>query len=195
MLVKLIRLQLMINLGNLKMSLDVSEEFTTLWTKAQPMIGGYISSMVFDYHGAQDVLQKTAIILIRKFEKYDRSLPFLPWALGVARYEILKHRSKSAKDKCVFSDEMVKISSERFAEVAKDHDDLSIALDQCLKRLTDRGQRVLRLRYTQGLKSDEIAEQLGVTGSAVRVMLHRVRGAVRGCIEERMSSENHGGVV
>ena len=84
------------------MSLETSEEFTVLWTKAQPMIGGYISSMIYDYHGAQDVLQKTAIILIRKFDSYDRSCPFLPWALGVARFEILKHRSKSSKEKCVF---------------------------------------------------------------------------------------------
>ena len=93
-----------------------------------------------------------------------------------------------------FSDEMVKISSERFVEVVKDHGEINISLDRCLKRLTDRGQRVLRLRYTQGLKSDEIAEHLGVTSSSVRVMLHRVRGAVRKCIEEQMGTVSNGGV-
>ncbi len=170
-----------------------SEEFAAFWTKAQPMIGGYISSMVYDYHASQDILQKTAVVLIRRFDDYDRSLPFLPWGLGVARMKILEYRRKCAGEKCVFSDDLLKICGERFEDVVKDHDGINRALEGCLKILTDRGRRVLRMRYEQDMKSHEIAGSLGVTDSSVRVMLHRVRATMRECIENHIRPSLRGG--
>ena len=40
-----------------------SEYLATLWTPAQPVIAGFIGSMLPDYHQAQDVLQKTAVVV------------------------------------------------------------------------------------------------------------------------------------
>jgi len=68
------------------------ERFTLEWTKAQPTVAGDISSLTPDFHQAEDILQRAALALIRKLDEYDREKPFVVWAIGVARLEVLKSR-------------------------------------------------------------------------------------------------------
>src|SRR5258708_8332193 len=74
--------------------MDAHERFTLLWTAAQPIVGSYIGSLVPDFQEAEDLLQEVALVLLRKFPEYDDRRPFVAWALGVARFEVLHaHRS------------------------------------------------------------------------------------------------------
>lgn len=57
-------------------NLTDSERLAALWTQAQPVVGAYIASMVPDYHVRQEVLQNTAVVLVRKFAEYDEDRPF-----------------------------------------------------------------------------------------------------------------------
>ena len=37
---------------------------------------------------AQDVFQRTSLVLWQKFDQFDSDRDFLPWACGVAHYEV-----------------------------------------------------------------------------------------------------------
>ncbi len=84
-----------------------SEQLTVEWTKAQPVVAAYISSLVPDFHDAEDILHQVAVTLVQKFDQYDRQRPFVAWAIGIAKYEVLKHRRKIATDKHVFGNDLV----------------------------------------------------------------------------------------
>jgi RNA polymerase sigma-70 factor (ECF subfamily) len=56
------------------------------------------------------------------------------------------------------------------------------AMERCLQRLAERDRRVLLLTFYAERTSSEIAAELGVTGSVVRVARHRALGRLRECV-------------
>ena len=65
------------------MSTGNSELLARFWTQHQPTVGAYVLAMIPNFHQSEDVLQQVAVVLVREFDKYDTSRPFLPWALGL----------------------------------------------------------------------------------------------------------------
>ncbi len=61
------------------MQQEQTEQLARLWTESQSVVASYVLSLVRDFHCAEDILQQVAVVLVREFEKYDRSRPFLPW--------------------------------------------------------------------------------------------------------------------
>ncbi|MBN1672603.1 MAG: sigma-70 family RNA polymerase sigma factor [Kiritimatiellae bacterium] len=168
-----------------------NEQFTRHWTQAQPVVAGYISSMVTDFHEAEDLLQDVAVVLLRKFGEYDSRRPFVAWALGVARYEILSSRRAHARSFLSYRPEVVDAVTESYAEMAPELDARAAALRRCLSRVKGRGLKLLQFRYEKALKPREIAERVNMKAGAVRVMLTRVRDALRACIEKHVSPGGH----
>ena len=79
------------------------EQFTRRWTEAQPIVAGYISAVVPDFQEAEDLLQDVAVILLRKFPEYDAQRPFVAWAIGIAKREVLvaRRRTRAALRECI----------------------------------------------------------------------------------------------
>jgi DNA-directed RNA polymerase specialized sigma24 family protein len=44
---------------------------------------------------------------------------------------------------------------------------------------------VLKWRYAHDLKPRDVAQKMGITSGAVRVLLHRAREALRECIQKK----------
>jgi RNA polymerase sigma-70 factor, ECF subfamily len=64
-------------------------------------------------------------------------------------------------------------------------DDRLERLRTCLHKLTERPRTLINYIYTEGLKTDDVARKLGMSGTAVRVYLHRIRIALRDCVATR----------
>jgi RNA polymerase sigma-70 factor (ECF subfamily) len=150
-------------------------DFTRLWTTHQRTVSQYLLSLVTESHVAGDLLQGTALVLLRKFTEYDRRRPFLPWALGVAKRELLACRRDAVRSRLTFC-------SERSS-------DESLALQRCLRRLPDKLRELLRLRYFEDLNSQQISARLQLTADHVRVTLQRTRERLRACVERQLSAE------
>jgi RNA polymerase sigma-70 factor (ECF subfamily) len=167
-----------------------AERFAALWTAAQSTIASFIRTLIPDYQQAEEVLQRVAVTLVRKFDQYDDSRPFAAWAVGVAKYEVLYFRRERATDKHLFGDDIVEQIAIRYELLAEEADPVREALRQCLEELKGRAKRVIDLRYRRGLKSLAIAEEMAVSGGAVRMLLCRVRESLRRCIERRVVSQD-----
>lgn len=169
--------------------MDPNEQFTRCWTQAQPVVASYIGSLVTDFHAAEDLLQTVAIKLHRKFADYDPARPFVSWALGFARLEVLNLRRTQARSFLTYDDDVVESVLEAHAELAPELGRRTAALRECLKRIEGRSRELLRLRYDDELRPQQIAGRLSMGEVAVRVALSRVRGALRDCIERRMAAQ------
>src|SRR5262245_10759990 len=66
-------------------------EFTDLWPQAASRVRAYVMMSIASYHDAEDVVQEVALALSNSMHNYDRSRPFLEWALGFARMRVLRH--------------------------------------------------------------------------------------------------------
>lgn len=168
---------------------DEQEQFTRFWTEAQASVAGYVRAVVRDPDVTKDVLQQTALVLLRKFREWDPSRSFLPWALGVAKYEILAHRRDSGRSRLVFDETLLDSVTEMWAQVASEISQEQAVLHDCMEKLAPRALETVRLRYFHDLEMQQIGERLGTTAGAVRISLMRIRERLQECVERRLRTE------
>ncbi|UUO04670.1 sigma-70 family RNA polymerase sigma factor [Blastopirellula sp. J2-11] len=164
-------------------------QFTRLWTEAQPVVSQYVDSLISDSWMARDIVQNTSVALLLKFEQYDATRPFIAWAMGVAKFEILGSRRDTARNRIICDPDLLDQYTTAWAEISPQLGDEALALRQCVGKLETKQQEMLRLRYVEDLNSDKIASQLGRTSTSIRTTLHRIRLALRRCIEGQLPSK------
>lgn len=162
------------------------DEYIRCLLAAESSLRGYILAHVRDFDLAEDLLQGTAVALWRKFAGYDRSRPFLAWAIGMARNEIRKEIRASAQATTVFDSELAERLAECYVTLESELSERRRALRLCMERLPRSMRSAVGLRYEDGLDLGAIGARLGRTLAAVKVLLHRARLALEKCIRSRL---------
>lgn len=167
------------------------DEFMRLFLQHEPRIYAYIRSAVFSADDAVDVLQETSMVLWRKFDEYQSGTHFDRWAIRIAQYQVRYFRQKHARDRLVFSDELLLLieadheRDEHWGEHLRTH------LAQCLGRLSAEDKDLVARRYNDGATGRTIARTLGRSESAVTRALNRITVALLRCMHLH-ASEGHG---
>lgn len=162
--------------------------FTVLWTQARSSVFAFISASVTHFADAEDLLQKVATTLVGKFDEYDQTRPFVAWAIGFARFEILRHmRDRDCDRHQLVGDTMADIAK-AFEDVASELEDRRAALAECLKQVTGRSRQILEKRYGSGLKTGQIAIQMELKPGNVSVILNRTYRQLRECIDRKLAA-------
>lgn len=158
-----------------------------LWSEAQPVVAAMVAGAVVDFQHSEDLVSQVAETVVMKFDDYDRSRPFTPWALGIARNIILRHYERRAGERLVFFDDRI-LSAMAIAheQVAGESAERLAAMQKCLAQIKGKTRRVMEMRYLHGLKPAAIGHSLDMTTNAVWVMLHRGRDAVSKCIGRKL---------
>jgi len=165
-----------------------NREFLELLMPNQNAIRSFIYSIHPQSADLDDLMQNTAISLWEKFETFDSSRPFLPWANRLAYFEVLRHRKKRTRDRLVFSDELVDaLAGEDPAGAEGDH--LLGALERCVGRLDARMRSVVEARYSSGQSIAELAQGSGESAHRLYRRLEKARELLVSCVRRRLSDE------
>ena len=166
---------------------DPTEMFIRSLTECQNRLYGYIFSLLGNHHAAADVLQECNLVLWRKVSEFREGAEFLPWAFGIARFQVLAHlRDEKRKHARFVYAELAELLHEEVAAQAGQLDDMQEALRHCVTRLAPGSRELLDNRYVRNLPLQAIADATQRNLSAVKVALMRVRLALRECIERQM---------
>jgi RNA polymerase sigma-70 factor (ECF subfamily) len=84
--------------------MPASDDFVALLTGSQRRLHAYIFSLVWNPADADDILQETNIVLLKKAAEYDTTRDFLPWALAIARFQALAGLKRRQRLRFVFDD-------------------------------------------------------------------------------------------
>ncbi len=87
---------------------DKHDQFLRLYVEQEESLRGFVRSLVPTLDDARDVMQETAALLWRKFDDLDSPENFRRWAFGVARMEALTFRRDRARDRHVFSEDLIR---------------------------------------------------------------------------------------
>jgi len=167
--------------------MTASEQLARNWIKAQPAIAGFISTMVPDFAKAQDLLQEVAVIVVRKFHLFDETQSsFLPWALGIAKFEVLSYRRSLVKKPMHFSSDLVDQIAKTCENIEPELAPIQNALRKCLHNLEGRSKDIMSLRYEHNLAPSAIAYHFGTQVGSIRTRLHRIRNSLRQCIQKHL---------
>lgn len=163
------------------------KELAGLWVQAQPAISAYIGAFVPDFHVTQDLLQEVAEAAATHFHKFDRERSFLTWTLSIARRRVMRHFRTRSRDRHVFGSEMMETLADAFERAAPLQQVRREAIRECIRTTEGRRRDVLEMRYAADMSPQKIANQLGLTGVAVRSLLLRSRRAIEACVRKRLA--------
>lgn len=165
------------------------EEFTQRWIESEPSVSAYVFASISSFHDAEDLIQRVAQELARRYDEYDSGRPFIGWALWIAKSRVIDFYRTQGRSKLLFSDEILQRLSETIAEQSSGRSERRQALDGCLETLPPRSRKLLNLRYVENLSAAELAKVTNSTSGSVRVLLSRIRTALGHCIEQRLAME------
>lgn len=165
-----------------------TEKLISELTRAQTSLFAYILALLPDHAQAEEVLQETNITIWRKASEFEEGTDFLAWSCKIAYFHVLSHRRRLARDRHVFSDELLDYLAERNSQRA-DVRERQQALRACLASLPEEQLQLVRKRYQQGGSVQQLAAELGKTVGAVSQSLYRTRASLLACIQTRLGAE------
>lgn len=166
---------------------EQTERFIRQLTDCQGRLFGYIYSMLGEHSRAMDVVQETNLVLWRKKDEFREGAAFMPWALAIARFQVLAHVRDQSRDKCLLDSELVAVLSEETEQKVEQLETMRLALRKCMSELPQEKMGMLQLRYYHSMPIAEIAESMGRKVDAVKVALLRLRRGLADCMHRRMA--------
>lgn len=161
---------------------DKAALLTRQFMKYQQVLLAYISTIVMDYHKAEDVLQETVVTLIRRAQDYGDTQHFLPLAREIARRQAIALLQKEGKGPRTIPDAVIKALDQAFEEVPHDDQEYSRVLLNCIRKLPELWQRIVRMRYSLAYSIKQIANDLNRSDNTVSVTLNRARARLADCV-------------
>jgi len=150
---------------------------------------------------AEDATAETFLAAFRHRDRYDTTRPDArPWLYGIAVRQIGRHRRASARQLRLLRSAPAELVAEDFGPRAAERvtaERLRPRLAAALAGLPRQDRELLLLVAWAGLSYEESAQALGLTVSAVKSRLHRIRARTRqalgGVNPARVSEEtDHG---
>lgn len=165
-------------------------EFLRLFLHAQADIFRYVCALLPCPHDATDVVQETALALWENFDRYDRTRPFVPWALRFALNKARQHAEKTGRLPRLLQDEslLAVLMEEQHAQrtqLNRRHERLHC----CLQKLPRNSAELLENYYWKRTPIERLAALGNVSIDAAYKRLQRVRMQLLHCIQRLMTRE------
>ncbi len=170
-------------------SKDHGAKFVQLLAAHERRLGSFVLALVPNWNDAEDIIQTTKLRLWEQFETYDPDKDFGAWACVIARYEVLAFRTRLARSRVQFSQELVDSMSEELTQTAAEADARLVFVEACLKKLTQWQRDLLWHCCIAGYSSQKVASLFGRKSEAIRQAMLRVRRKLYHCIEDARQKE------
>ncbi|MCB1208536.1 MAG: sigma-70 family RNA polymerase sigma factor [Verrucomicrobiales bacterium] len=166
-----------------------TENLILLLTQHQEQLFRYIFSLVPCEADAKDILQETSVALFRKFDQYDTTRPFLPWAYRFAYLQVQKHREKSTRLPLLFSEDVMDLLANERAHIEPQLDERLRLLDACLGKLTPKDKELVTGRYALRQSAEEMMRRFDLSRRTLFRNLELLRQRLHECVSKQLESE------
>lgn len=141
------------------------------------------------YEEAVEAVQDTFVRAHQQLAEFKTGGDFGTWLRAICRYQILTRAKTYSRRKAHHENYTAQIdllTAQHLSEQDADPEqDLLATLKTCQQQLSDANRDLLQKRYTEQLSTKAMAEQTGRTETWVTSTLHRVRSALRTCIQNQ----------
>ena len=153
----------------------------------------YIYAIVRDWHLAEDLFQDVSAVAVEKHDRIADSDHLLLWARKAARNKSLEALRKRKYTPLALADDVIELLDGSWLEIDRTDTDIEIDyLRNCLETLSPKAQKVVNLKYVEGLSGVQIAELVGSKVHSVYVALTRAHRSLEACVQKRRLREEHG---
>ena len=166
-----------------------NREFLRLLAAHEAAIRTFLRAILPSLADTDEAFQATMITLWEKFDEYEATRDFKPWAFGIAKYKALALIRDRQRERLVFGDELVARLAEEAIASENRYLTQQEALDGCLRKLRAPLRELVLKAYAKGTRIDQLAESLGQTPMALYKKLHRIRRSLLECVNQTLANE------
>lgn len=161
--------------------------YIRLLTVNQKRIYGFIYAMMPNQTVSEDIMQQTSLFMWEHFDTFKEGTNFSAWGISIAR-NLVKQYCRNQKRNFVTFDSQAIDNLIDQSDVFETHSDQIEALRRCFKKLQANEQKMLEMRYIQGIGVQEIAEKINRTTSHLYRMMAKSHNSLLKCIKIQLSS-------
>jgi len=170
-----------------------SEEILQLFLKEDTAIKAYVHAAVPRKHEAEDVQQEIWKAVCEKISTFDRSRPFRPWLMGIARLEILKWRQRHARNREYPTEEVLNLLETDLENLREEFDERKLHLAECLKELPEQQRGLLQRKYVENWAYQQLADHFRKSLASLQMQMTRIRRALRQCVDQKRLMQEEAG--
>lgn len=165
------------------------QEFLRVFLASEREILRYVAALVPAIADAQEIVQQTAVVLWEKFDQYDASRPFTPWACRFALNVSRQWVGRQQRWKALLDGGLAEELAQRREELRPEFDARLAQLENCLQKLPAEQRSIVDGYYLRQLNIETVAQEAQRTVDAVYKALQRIRRQLRDCIERSLRQE------
>lgn len=153
--------------------------YSQLLRELAPYIKGLIVNTLANPDWADDITQEVLISVHRSLDTYDGSKPFKPWLRAIIQFrraDFLRKYYSSRDDKSTSLDNPEFLNAHvTDPGAAGEYIDVEAALDE----LPPKQRKVFEMMKIKGFSAKDVANELGMSVSAVKVSAHRTMSKLK----------------
>jgi RNA polymerase sigma-70 factor (ECF subfamily) len=163
-------------------------DFLRLFVKNEEALRAFARVLLPTWESVDEVIQEASVVMWRKLAHLDSAESFLPWAKVIVRFEALRLRRDFARDRHVFSQEVLELLAAEATHVEEDvWERERDALAVCLEKLAPHHRELVLAPYAPGGQVSRMAEQAGRSVNSLYKLLGRLREKLVVCVESKLS--------
>jgi RNA polymerase sigma-70 factor (ECF subfamily) len=163
------------------------EEFARLFSRNARRIYGFIMTLVFNHHDAEEVFQNTSVVLWNKFADFEPGSNFFAWASRIAYYEVLTLMKQQRRSR-TFSDEALELLANEAVGLSDRSSERYDALEECLSHLAADDRELLQERYYYQRPPKQIAASQSRSVHSVYRALSRIHNLLLNCVQRNLKA-------
>ncbi len=165
------------------------QQFLSLFLRSEREIFRYVAALVPNIVDAEEIVQQAAIALWEKFDAYDPTHPFTPWACRFALNKARQWIERRQRWQALLENGLAEELATRREELRPDFESRLSHLEKCLGHLREDQQSIVKKYYYDRLAIEKVAEASGRTVEATYKALQRIRQMLQDCVEKAARPE------
>ena len=159
------------------------QRFLSLFLRSEREVFRYVAALVPNVADAEDIVQQTALALWEKFDAYDSSQPFTPWACRFALNKTKQWLERGQRWQALLEGGLAEELAQRREELRPEIEMRLKHLEGCLSKLPEEQRSIVEGYYYRRDGVEKLAEQSDRTVAATYKTLQRIREALQLCME------------
>jgi RNA polymerase sigma-70 factor, ECF subfamily len=165
------------------------QRFLSLFLRSEREIFRYVAVFVPNVADAEDIVQQTAVALWEKFDAYDPSQPFTPWACRFALNKTRQWIDRRQRWQILLAKGLAEELALRREALRPELEARLAHLEACVDKLPDDHRIIVEGYYYRREDIEALAEGSGRTVAATYKLLQRIRQSLQTCIENTGNAE------
>jgi len=165
------------------------QRFLSLFLRSEREVFRYVAALVPSVVDAEDIVQQTALALWEKFDTYDPSKPFTPWACRFALNKARQWIERRQRWQALLAGGLAEELAQRREELQPEFERRLAHLERCVNKLPAPQRVLVEGYYYHRTGVPRLAETSNRTIEATYKMLQRIRQALQDCVENASQLE------